>query len=402
MNNDVKDGTKDTRFDCSGCGANCIIDDLQRNPVKITDEKFCRYCFYTNFKMCDFCEKTFDRRREVMHYYRNGIACQKCTDEHLYSCDNCGEYIEEGGDCNCEDGDDDYYSLPLRDYSSGDEFCGNNKRCFSTEIECYYPNNETLRVVAKAIPKEIGICEDGSLDSNGIEFNTPKLSGRIGEKMLKDFCQILNDNEFYVNGTCGLHVHLDGKDYLKNINAIQKLMVFFLVYEDVILSFLPSSRRENTYCNTLSEFYHLKEIKECYSLEEFEKIWYRDDNTRRIEERKQDKHDGSRYAGINFHSLLANGHLEIRYHSGTINYTKMIMWIKMFVMILDEIGKITHRNATVNRNLESYAILKARFILGLPEKTLSFFNAIGLPEDMRTYFLERQKKFIGNSEEENN
>lgn len=374
-------------FICSKCGDEHNADDQKKNN---DGELFCEDCYDDNYFFCNECDEETHKDNSVSYY--DGYMCEHCYSNNFYTCSGCNEITRNGescGDSYCEDSD----SLPLRDYYSGDKFCVEGKRAYSCEVECYYPSMSAMRNVAENIPEEIGIVEDGSLDDDGVEFNTPKLSGAKGEKVLKEFLQVLNDEKFYVNSACGLHIHLDSKDIMETRFCPQKLMLFYMVFEDVIMSFLPISRRDNTYCLPITEFYHINEIKNAQTIEELEHVWYRCEGSD-LRRKKENKYDSSRYAGINFHSLLANKHIEIRYHSGTINYNKIINWIKLHVAILDRIVESLKRG---NENkIELSSLLKIRFKLGLAEKTKSFFDLLDLPEDLRNYFLERQKRFSGN------
>lgn len=387
---------------CFYCSDEFEEDNMLKSSIN--GNLYCPDCHNDTFVECTDCNEMV--YRDGARGYMYGYLCDSCYNNNYFTCNQCDSIIHNDNYCENCDNDEGYSE---RKYYDGDKFSSTKDRSYSCEIECYYPSNKILKEAISEIPKEIGICEDGSLDDNGIEFNTPKLSGAKGKNLLQSFCETLNDKKFKVNNTCGLHIHLDGKDILETKGSIQKMMIFFMIYEDVIMSFLPASRRENTYCLPLSEFYHLNEIKNCFNTEELEKVWYRQESKEYRDERKKDRHDRTRYAGINFHSLLAQGHLEIRYHSGTINYEKISNWIKLFILIMDKINNSCEGNRFYSYDhplkiskLNTPSLLKAKFILGLPEKTSSFFDMIDAPKELRSYFLDRQKKFIGNSEEETN
>lgn len=367
--------------------------------VTNTSNKICVGCREDMYFYCEDCSEL--ELNDNAYNLDHGSVCSVCYNDNYFTCERCDTVRCNDDGCSCDSDDEEEGYIPTRDYDRTDKYTVQNQRAYACEIECYYPKMSVMKEVADEIPYEIGIVEDGSLDDNGVEFNTPKLSGVRGERMLEKFCTTLKENKFWTNSSCGLHIHLDGKDILSTKNAIQKMMIFFMIYEDVIMSFLPESRRDNTYCLPISEFYHLREIKDCYTVEDFEKIWYRQEDKQERDQYKRDRHHQTRYAGINFHSLLAGGHLEIRYHSGTINFEKIINWIKLFVLIMDSIhDSCKQSDYKLGNKLSLPALLKAKFILGLPEKTLSFFNMIDLPKEQQAYFIARQKKFIGGTPEE--
>jgi hypothetical protein len=265
-------------------------------------------------------------------------------------------------------------------------------RAYSFEIECYYNNHSGLENVSNDISNAIGVSNDNSLNDDGKEFITPKLSGKKGAKLLKDTCKLLIDNGFFVNSTTGLHMHVDASDFKDDIHSLKNLFLFYMIFEPVIYSFLPYSRRSNTYCMPLEQFYNQKEIENCSEVEELEKIWYREQDYEQKESRKKNKYDQSRYAGVNFHSLFKDGHIEFRHHSGTLDYEKMNMWKELHLAIIDKcIVKETEYNRECQ--LHAFKITPCRNILELSLRRDKMFELLELEPCVQKYFLARNKKF---------
>lgn len=350
--------------------------------------------------------------------------CDDCyAEEFDRSCCDCGDTIDvddtyqDGGDdlcCSCNDSrnedneeSEEYESTGSveREYSSKDlpEFQSTevgkyitSPRVFSAEIECYYPDFDALRKVATALPRGIGVSGDGSLGNNGIEFQTPKLKGKAGEDTVLSMLKTLNDNDFTVNRSAGLHIHLDGETMLPqtrtkdNPYKIKALWSFYLVFEDVFLSFLPQSRRRNQYCGLVKNEFHVKEISNCNTLEALEKLWYRTNIRTQIAQRKGNKYDNSRYLGVNLHSLFSNKHLEIRYHSGTLNHVKVLEWANLHQTIMD---------LSEARGLD--LSIGAQNLPALEDKTELFFQILRLPARSEQYFKSRQEQFKDISKRDN-
>ena len=362
---------------------------------------YCDTCFNDEFSCCDSCGEV--ERREDLSYIDNTDRhlCYNCYErQDCFTCDGCGETLT--GDCYGQDGycqncwDDrerDNGENFDRGYERSDRLVEEGKRAFSCEIECYYPDDDLdiLREVMENIDEGIGMTEDGSLNDCGKEFQTPKLSGEKGEKVLKDLCRELNDRNFYVNRTCGLHIHLDAKDFQGETEKIKRLMLFYLMIEPLLFSYLPFSRRKNRYCLPLAEFYHEAEIKNAYEITDIEKMWYREQSQERIENCKKNRYDNTRYAGINLHSMLSNNHLEIRHHSGTIDYTKIINWIRLHVRILDKISR---------DEIPLGEIINLKNILNLSQRQSKVFEMLDLEEDLQKYFIARNRKFGKEIEED--
>lgn len=207
-----------------------------------------------------------------------------------------------------------------------------------------------------------------------------------------DLCKKLCDYDYNVDAKCGLHIHLDSKDYKDNSFAIKTLMQFYIVFEDVILAMLPKSRRTNNYCKALKTAFHLSEIQDTDGMDDLESLWYRQTDKNEIKQYKTYKH-GSRYYGVNFHSLFANGHIEIRFHSGTIDSQKILHWINLHSTIMDKI---------VNSDVQYSFFVGAITTLSLSEKINKFFSLLSLPEKQKDYLIARIQKFnVGLLQSEN-
>jgi hypothetical protein len=401
------------------CCYNCKEE--SKDPFTHEDDNgnmICDDCYDDEYFVCSHCDEV-KRIEDSRERYDGDDICDECYTDTYFTCVNCGEvrhnddYGQDGLCDSCTNDGDDYDEdrIPERKYHRGDNYCGNSDRPFSTEIECYYPDTSVLRDVADSMNQDFGLSGDGSLNSYGIEFQTPKLSGETGTKELEKFCKLLTEKKFTVDRTCGLHIHLDTSDYMtidrdmikiwgrdyatdrayqEKLNRIKFLMVFYLTFESVILSYLPKSRRKNRYCFPLSEYYHEKEIMDCGFIEDIEKLWYRENNIPRIEDRKKNKYDESRYCGINFHSMLANNHLEIRYHGGTILSNKILNWVTLHKTILDK---------TFNDDVTYEQLQAIKYLPDLSEKQDAMFSILSLPEKVESYFRSRAKLFTGTSDD---
>lgn len=421
------------------CCENCAKDEYL-DLVKFEDKIYCRSCYDEEYFKCSSCANIQVLEDNCYETRNTDLICENCYENHFFTCDNCNEvvhnddYRDDGLCCSCFDSDEDSEE---RKYYTGDKYTTKSERIYSAEIEANYPDYSTRQEMMSFINEDVGITHDGSLGNNGVELQTPKISGKKGEELLKDTCNLLNENGFEVDSSCGLHIHLDTKDYfsktkkdkeaiaelkesiangeywfpsgsrekeikklikerteLQKVQKIKKLVLLYLALEDIIYSFVPRSRKSNRFCIPLSENYHSKEIENCDKIDDLEKIWYREDNKDRREQRKKEKYDSSRYSGINFHIMFAQKHLEVRIHSGTINFLKIRNWAKLHIAILDFV-------------IENYAsseydklLSDLKLTLELKQKTELLFSKINLTQSTKDYFLERQKTFCGGNLEE--
>lgn len=417
MNNETE---KKDDIICENC--NVII--IDNTEMIINNNIYCESCKDKLYTICSSCDD-YTNVNGVRNTSNGDTICDSCYEDAYFTCEGCNEILYSNdnyccdGYCNqcCSNhNNEDSNALDSfeRSYSKNTNLFLSNKvgniiktkRIFSTEIECYYPDYNALENLAESIPDEVGLSPDGSLNNNGVEVITPKLSGQKGETLINSICDEMKYNTFTVNKSCGLHIHIDaGRKLIRasdiksdenNPEKLKMLFLFYYIFDDVLLSFMPKSRRDNHYCMKLSKAYPDEDMYEkvlkCKTLSQFDELWYKDSDKRKIKDRKKNKYDNTRYAGVNFHSLLSNNHIEIRFHSGTTDKTKILYWIQLNCRILDRIiaGKITLSQIT-NLNLSK-----------MSDKTKLFFNLIKVSKEIEAFYIERQCKFVLDIEDTEN
>lgn len=163
------------------------------------------------------------------------------------------------------------------------------------------------------------------------------------------------------------------------------VLAAYLLFEDVILSFLPETRRGGGYAKTMRAHFALSRILDQKNAD-FERIWYGEDDVRSIETRKKEKYDNTRYFGVNFHSLFFRGTIEVRHHTGTLNPRKILEWINLNAKIID----------TFSGEKGNQKLIKAVEVFKMPtldEKTALLFSTLNLRKESEEYFLRRQRLF---------
>jgi hypothetical protein len=181
-----------------------------------------------------------------------------------------------------------------------------------------------------------------------------------------------------------MHIHIDGAGYKKprEYRRLKTLWQFYIVFEDALMALLPKSRRRNSYCNALKPLYHIEEIARADSRKALEKIWYRVGNMRHLGREKKVPQHSTRYRGLNLHSLFHDGHVEIRYHSGTINAAKILHWVALHTSIIDTVGREDFAAGRVN---------EALYLPSYEEKLSLLFELAAVPKATRNFFTERAK-----------
>jgi hypothetical protein len=233
------------------------------------------------------------------------------------------------------------------------------------------------------MPHEVGMIGDGSINGDrGMEIVTPPMQGLKAEKLIEKICKVLKEGGAEVDKSCGLHIHLDGAKLAGNVNAVKHLMSAYIAFEDVIMSFLPPSRRENRYSYPLRKYASLDEVERCRDMEDIESLWYRA-KKEECEDRKKVHYDESRYRGLNLHCFFEGGHYEVRYHSGTINQEKIKNWASLHLHLLKKAMQSYEDDFFSRLSVES----------SLAYKTSVFFEYLGLPLSVQQFYKARQSLF---------
>lgn len=195
------------------------------------------------------------------------------------------------------------------------------------------------------------IVYDGSLSGNNtFELVSPILQGEAGIRELEKVCRVLNECNAKVNKTCGTHVHMDAQGM--EMQTWKNIYKNYARLENVIDSFMPRSRRNNTYCQSLKRISDLEmKIDQARNLGDIETIF------------------GSRYYKINPKSYARHNTCEFRQHSGTVEFIKISTWVRFLNNLID----FSKNNLVTNATLDG----------------LRAFN----DEAIVNYFKERTHKF---------
>jgi hypothetical protein len=149
----------------------------------------------------------------------------------------------------------------------------------------------------RALPLWTRVASDGSIrppgDAQGHEIRV-LLDRAVAEPRLFNLCKRFAALGLRVNKSCGLHVHLDARSLsYAEVIARAKVMDKWL---HALMELLPASRRDNTYCK-----------------------W------------GVSPHD--RYRAVNVQSWNAHRTIEIRCGSATLDYTKVLSWLRIVELI---------------------------------------------------------------------
>lgn len=359
------------------------------------------------YAYCYNCDEPLTEVQAYGNTYDDEIRCEMCNIDYI---DDCRYNDDEGVDEDLNFRDYDRKKYTSRKKQNLETNILQSDRGFGIELEYIGKNYSSINNIIYNLDPRIGVSADGSLSGDtGFELQLPLVNGKNGELLVEKTCNTINEYNAKVDDSCGYHIHLQAKSGEQKFEFIQRLMFFGLIFEDVLLSFLPKSRQRNRFAQRLRNYIDVDIISEATDKKDLDTIWYKSYNKRELSRRKRNKYDSVRYYGFNFHCYLGKSkHLEIRHHNGTSNAKKILEWANLNCLILDFIKKEVEMYPTLNewplknilvskydKYFDSDNLINQDYLL---EKTNTLFELIGLSQNSRDYFINRQQKLTLNNE----
>lgn len=368
-----------------------VLDNISQY-VRYNSKNYCPSCAKELLDICYGCGELLETS---YGYYADGnIYHGSCFTEQYFDCDGCNgtfcrdeteeRYHEDSDSLYCSECFHDlnfnnasYFSTTSLNLNNTTFKHLRNKRCFGIELEID-ANNLPYKDIRSL--NCFGSKYDGSL-KKGSEFYSPILQGDKGYDAIKTLCSMVGKVD--VSSHAGYHLHLDGRNL--RYKEVQKIWLLYRIFEGTLLAMLPDSRQVNGYCR--QSCIHIDEIYSC-DYGELENLWYSQTND---DYDRYEQHHETRYLGFNLHSYFYQNTIEIRYHSGTVNFEKIINWIKINQAIttyalnhtLDEIYQL--------KNLEQYTTNYS--------KIRKLFKSVIGSNLLWQYYKKRFGKFSGGSYE---
>ena len=360
-------------FECFNCQNDFDEDDSLSND---DGDLYCYDCYYEVYGHCSECDT------EVSHDY---IQWSERNEE--YYCEDC--YPQEG-----EDVDLDSYNSNVDIMMPDGNTYVNNKfeRAVGVEIETTGYEHRIDDFDSSQF--DFRKAYDGSVnaydeDYKGVEYISKPMTGDYLFRQIDNIGNYLLDNDFKVNKSCGLHIHIDARDLF--YEQLKGILIVAKTFEDIIFRIVPRSRSKSRWCRKVPmEKHHITRIE---SNSDLIQSWYESSDTYP----DFDKYNDSRYHGLNLHARVYLGTIEFRYHSGTNNPTKIKNWITICQHIVSkgiELGnEISHTKTGFEYSDE------AVWLTSVEEKKVTiedFIKVLGL-EELRGYILRRIHKLNGDN-----
>ena len=358
---------------CTACdeGTNSDSDYYRSND---NGDMFCNDCYWEYYGQCASCDVEVE------------IDYIMWSDTHEeYYCEDC---YHEGGDV-----DLDSHSSDIEIIIPDNNTYVNNKfeRAVGVEIETTgYEHtiddfNSHLFDFSQTYDGSVNAHDE---DYRGVEYISRPMAGDHLFRQIDNMGNYLLNNDFKVNKSCGLHIHIDARDLF--YEQLKGVLLIAKTFEHIIFRMVPPSRDTSRWCKKVPmQKHHITRIN---SNSDLIQSWYESsDNYPDF-----DKYNDSRYHGLNLHARVYLGTIEFRYHSGTNNPTKIKNWITICQSIVSkgiELGnEISHTKTGFEFSDE------AVWLTSVDQKDVTiedFIKVLGL-EELRGYILRRIHKLNGN------
>ena len=360
------EGCVDQTCCCNSCGEMMWSDGDFRRWAENGD-CYCEECYHERYTYCGDCDTEMDNDDAIWHEERGESLCDGC--------------YEDGGEVDL----DSYHHRDMDNTSETFRFI-KSKRMVGLEVECYsdgwdYWDEAEVEGNWRAV-------HDGSIEahgdgSRGVEFVSRSPSN--GDGLYKDVLYLSGfvSEGFSVNRSCGMHVHVDGRDL--DYKGLKYALLIGKSVQSIIYMMLPPSRNNGRWCRRIPM--SRESILRISNNEEFIDSWYASWGV----DPSMEKYNNSRYCGMNMHARIIHGSIEFRYHSATINPTKIINWIKICTAIVDKAKEISMKP----ENNPLLDIIQER------DLTYSeFFELLGLDKGVLGYVDKRMRKFYNYEKKE--
>lgn len=310
----------------------------------------------------DCCVVNLDGCFECRRCTHCGCICRKCVScnsKHhpKYFCRIC-KYCKRFNSahpelqCHCRKAPNFISQVP----TGGGFFINNLHRHLGLEIECSYIGSGNGRV---SLPPYVQYewVHDGSITSGGMEMVVMPLAGDNFIRGIWSIAEELDKYGYKADATCGLHVHVEAKDF--DAWAMRRLILLYHHFEELFYALVKPGRDEARIVRGETKYYakrwdppqqfydSLRSRRESHDIRMAIMKWlYGSRSTQHmlsrglnlgrkpelynawcdVPEIRRHKYEKARYFGLNLHTWFQRQTVEFRHHEGTVDGMKLQWW----------------------------------------------------------------------------
>ena len=345
-------------------------------------DDYCEKCFEQHIGCCENCGDNYYSEDGVYIHDLGSDWCDSCACDQSGYCDSCGNYYSEdvsfcsecdccGGCCDCEE-TNRFFMRPIFKFFESATYKKNKSKRFvgvEIETETNRETNSDLRPTLEAfgLANKVEAKHDGSLN-NGVEFITYPMNGDELYRNIRNLCKVLNRNGYRIETSCGLHIHFDARDL--NEHDIERIYYVYHTFSDFLFEMVSPSRRTNNYCYKLP-----MHKKVGFPAFKGHKLGDWNDATNSIVCERYNFLNLTNYFNGRNNPRVTKKTIEIRNHNGTLDSKKIINWIRI-------------NEALINWALKT----DIKKIMSLKNRLSGFFSILN-DKGLEKYILKRRKKF---------
>lgn len=178
---------------------------------------------------------------------------------------------------------------------------------------------------------------DGSLPYCGFEITTAPANGNKFVEQIKDITNGLGDAKPIITKECGLHIHIDARDF--TYNDMAKLIKLYAAIEPVLFAMVPEHRRKSKYCLPCGEKYYKGILASTRPDKDHwvtkSQLVFNTYNSYDSDSLRKSKYNDARYNALNLHSWFYRGTIEFRLMEGSVDPAYITNWGILWAKILD-------------------------------------------------------------------
>lgn len=195
----------------------------------------------------------------------------------------------------------------------------------------------------------IASTRDGSLPANGREYVVGPMAGTQFITGMNAALTKMHASGCRVADCCGLHVHVDARDY--SAFDVRRLVLLYSKLEDGFFKLVTPRRSSEqcTYCKRLRHSnINVSKLQEARTSSEIRgalvKMLYPTSERESIRKVKGDKYQSARYCALNLHSWMHRGTVEFRHHHGCLQPERVTNWSLLCGWTVDLASRLSDRD----------------------------------------------------------
>ena len=216
-----------------------------------------------------------------------------------------------------------------------------NKITIGVELECCNKEIDNY-TKTKTLLNHFDVKRDTTVRS-GLEITSPIMHYDMENlTLLKSLCELLKENKFYTDTSCGGHIHI-GSNYFTTKEDYLMLLYLYNNCEEILYYITD---RENTKKRPSFDRYATKS-KEAY-IGAIDEGLFKKENFNKEITSIFNKINPDRYRGLNFKNIdsLTKQTIEFRMPNGEIDFTELLANIKLFSRLIEMSHKLNYLEKT--------------------------------------------------------